>query len=213
MKLYEDDISIDDGDDESTQLFFFGGNMAVSNNYKVPKSQRDTLERAIIQPGSITVAGFEGCDKLKQVVFPQTLIRIRENAFRDCTALEDINFEQCKRLTVIGQSAFEGCTSITELKTSDKSQLDIKKFAFKGCSNLTTVWLRPGIQSIDNGAFAECPNISEFYISASINEDQLMNISRIFGGKIPANCVFVARKQVAEILQTQPSIKKLHVVS
>ena len=99
--------------------------------------------KAIID-GSITVIDNSNC--------PQNIIKIRDYAFRDWTALTSITIPD--GVTSIGVVAFEGCTGLTSL-TIGNSVTSIGMSAFTGCAGLTSVIFK-GTPTTINYAFARC---------------------------------------------------------
>ncbi len=70
-------------------------------------------EEYVVSGSTICVlpCAFRGCDSLKKVVLPKSLIIIGGSAFADCVSLSAINFpEGLKR---VDEAAFWGCSSLT----------------------------------------------------------------------------------------------------
>ncbi|MDR0920167.1 MAG: leucine-rich repeat protein, partial [Oscillospiraceae bacterium] len=96
----------------------------------------ESLERVVFEKNSkLTVLQtnmFDGCEKLEEVILPDGLEAIEFQAFRDCSALTEINFPVS--LTDIGNGAFSysGLTDITIPENVDF----IGSGAFGYCSSL-----------------------------------------------------------------------------
>ena len=58
-------------------------------------------------------------------------------------------------VTSIGGSAFEGCSSLTNI-TIPKSVTSIGGYAFSECKNLTSITIPEGVTSIEDGVFSGC---------------------------------------------------------
>lgn len=105
----------------------------------------------------IPAYAFHHCINLLKPVFPASLIIIEQDAFARCnsiigslelTGLEELcsnAFYKCIALTsvsvdvpAISEGAFMGCTDLTEV-TIDQHVKEIKKNAFKDCTNIITV--------------------------------------------------------------------------
>ena len=67
----------------------------------------------------------------------------------------------------LGNSAFEGCSSLTSL-TIPSSVTSIGAFAFKGCSGLTSLTIPSGVTSIGNSAFEGCSSLTSLTIPSSV---------------------------------------------
>ena len=67
----------------------------------------------------------------------------------------------------LGNSAFEGCSSLTSL-TIPSSVTSIGAFAFKGCSGLTSLTIPSGVTSIGESAFWDCSGLTSLIILSSV---------------------------------------------
>ena len=85
---------------------------------------------------------------------PDTVTSIGNNAFMGCTSLTDLSFLSWS-ITSIGSSAFENCTGLTEaqLPAGVKTLGDN---AFKGCSNLVTFVSDDALTSFGSNCFQNC---------------------------------------------------------
>ena len=68
-------------------------------------------------------------------------------------------------VTRIGEYAFDNCTSLTSI-TIPESITRIGRNAFYGCSSLTFITIGSSVTSIGNKAFAYCTNLTDVYCSA-----------------------------------------------
>lgn len=71
----------------------------------------------------------------------------------------------------IGESAFSGCSSLTEIMIPD-SVTSIKRFAFDGCRSLTKITLPDGVTSIGEQAFYKCSSLTEITLPDSVTSIQ-----------------------------------------
>ena len=72
-----------------------------------------------------------------------------------------------KRVTSIGEWAFEGCSGLTEI-TLPESLTSIGDFAFYECSGLTEITLPEGVTSIGDDAFYGCSGLTEITIPEGV---------------------------------------------
>ena len=72
-------------------------------------------------------------------------------------------------ITSIGNSAFEGCTTVTEVVIPE-TVTEIGDNAFSGCENLTSVNIPTSVTTINEGAFANCSSLDSVAIPASVTE-------------------------------------------
>lgn len=73
---------------------------------------------------------------LKEIILPNTIKEIGENAFDKCTGLASVTIPNS--VTTIGRCAFYDCSELTSITIPD-SVTTIEWRAFQGCSGLTSV--------------------------------------------------------------------------
>ena len=106
---------------------------------------------------SIDVAVFRHNKQLTYIRLPDSITKIREEAFRGCIALEKVSFYKTKQnfgRLVIGDGAFMNCHSLTSLTLEKDTCLYIGRESFRNCSQLTE--LQGHIQQIDSKGFENC---------------------------------------------------------
>lgn len=96
---------------------------------------------------------FADCLKLEEVIFPDSLMGIGENAFYGCSGLEHIGFSAAKRLTLIGSGAFYGNESLGYVLLPDHLKT-IGDETFMNCTALQNVTIPSPIEIIGYGAFS-----------------------------------------------------------
>ena len=120
---------------------------------------------AVIPAGieQIPILTFNKCHKLRSVQLPDSLKRIADSAFQDCTSLESINLN-IPHLHEIGSNAFYNCSSLEELHLPD-SLTQIGTYCFHGSSQLKKVKLPTRLNSLGPSAFSNCSGLEEFICS------------------------------------------------
>ncbi len=112
----------------------------------------------IVIPNTLTKIGnyaFSG-SSIKIVSIPSSVKTISKGAFAECKGLIEVTLGS--GLTAIGESAFEGCTSLEKITIPGKVKT-IGSKAFKKCTALDTVKLSDGISEIGTEAFYECSKL------------------------------------------------------
>lgn len=94
---------------------------------------------------------FEGCTGLEEVVIPENISEIGNEAFSKCINLRKIKLSE--GLEIIGEMAFDGCSSLNAA-AMPSTLITIMKGAFKNCSGLEELRLNDGLQVMDDGAFS-----------------------------------------------------------
>ena len=116
---------------------------------------------------------FEGCQSIKTVTIPDSIISIGMYAFCYCTSLTSVTIPDS--VTSIGGSAFRGCTSLENINIPDSVE-SIDDLVFSGCTNLTSITIPNSVTSIGNGVLFECENL----VSIEVANDN-MNYTSISG--------------------------------
>lgn len=87
---------------------------------------------------SIGTESFKNCKKLKSILFPPTVIAIAAKSFVGCCCLESIDLSHVRS---IGERAFEGCDSLSDIKISDGvEEINANSFRDSGYFNEQANW-------------------------------------------------------------------------
>ncbi len=107
------------------------------------------ISAAALTAGGIPPSALRGCETLKSIKLPSSLVSIGSRAFDGCAKLREITLPE--GLKTIGERAFAGCAAITEIYIP-KSVTLIGEMAFRGCKNLASVSVEDentGYQSVN----------------------------------------------------------------
>lgn len=94
------------------------------------------------------VAGCGGLGQLQTVILPESVRKVADGAFKDCTSLSTINLGN---VVEIGSSAFQGCTGLTGTLLLS-NLMTLGPSAFQDCYALESVEM-PLVTRIENSAF------------------------------------------------------------
>ena len=93
---------------------------------------------------------------IKKLVISSGVTSISDYAFSGCVNLESVEFEKDSSLTVIGGSAFKGCTALTAIVLPD-SLKTVYGNAFAGCTALASIYMPDNVAKLYASAFKDCP--------------------------------------------------------
>lgn len=122
---------------------------------------------------------FEGATNFANLVVPERILAIGNNAFKGCQ-MQSVKVEN--GVNSIGNHAFENCNQLTTLNFSEPSNLkEIGDYAFAGCTYLTSVKIPDQVQKLGNCCFKDCTNLSAINING-VNSDGNTSLTTIGSG-------------------------------
>ena len=126
----------------------------------------ENVTEVIIEEGVTSVGkhAFKEYIHISKVTLPTTLKVIERSAFEGCTSLSDIDLSKTS-LTSIGNRAFYGCTSLTDLDFSETSVNLIDQEAFAECKALKSVAVPASLKTIGTKAFYNCQSLATLDLS------------------------------------------------
>ena len=156
---------IDFGDNKSNPLYY------AHNLYLDGELVNDlVIPESIFEINSYA---FSGCSALTSVSLPNSIISMGSSAFSDCSGLKEVHISSLESWCKIdfGDSKSNPLYYSHNLYMNDEHIdslvvpeiiLEIKQYAFNGCSRLTSVMIPSSVTTIDNYAFSGCTGINEF---------------------------------------------------
>ena len=124
----------------------------------------------LVIPNDITEIednAFEDCEALEKIMIPDSVTEIGSGAFAGCYALEQITIPHS--VTKIGEKAFEACFHLTEIHIP-RSVTEIKTGTFLNCLDLKDITIPDSITKIRASAFAGCCSLTHIIIPDSVTE-------------------------------------------
>lgn len=93
---------------------------------------------------------------LETIILPQSLMIIRENAFKNSIIT---NITIPNEVYVIEKGAFEGCEKLKTLNIINSKISEVSERVFKGCSALEEIVLPSSVMAINKEAFMNCSSL------------------------------------------------------
>lgn len=130
----------------------------------------DIINGTLIIPNGIEIISSSlllNCHDLRKVVFPDTLKKIESSAFEGCTNLEEIvSSENCR--VHISKKSFKNCRRLKEIPSCIK---DFPELAFSNCSSLKKIKFNDYTDTeIGRACFRGCTSLEEVINSDNITK-------------------------------------------
>lgn len=107
----------------------------------------------------VSYYAFEAKYDVRTVQIPESVTLIGEDAFMDCTSLEQVNIPEA--VTGIDRGAFVACTSLTEI-TVPQNVAYIREEAFTACEGLKTLKILNPDLKYENWGLEELPDVTVY---------------------------------------------------
>ena len=143
-----------------------------TNTYKVTAVETESSVVTIlgtIDGKLVTTIGegaFSGNQTLQQVIFPDSIKEIENEAFSSCANLYEVDMSKAS-LTKIPEGCFENCSSLYEVKLP-KTIKSICERAFAGNENLAEIDLA-NVQEFRASCFENCKAITEITLTNAMD--------------------------------------------
>ena len=125
----------------------------------------DTLPDDVTEITDEQFSGFSGVTGT--LTIPKRITRIGNNAFSNCSGIEELEFDDESELLEIGENAFHGCSSISN-KLAIPSKLNkLGAYAFDSCTSLSGVEFNNSLAEISECCFQDCKGI----VSLEVHRD------------------------------------------
>ena len=127
---------------------------------------------------------------LTSIEIPNSVTEIGESAFEGCHSLTNVIFGENSQLTSIGGNAFRYCTSLTSIEIPN-SVTSIGSFNFDGCSSLKDIIVPNSVTRIEKSTFRGCSSLASVTLGYSVENigesafSGCSNLSSIYMTGIP----------------------------
>jgi hypothetical protein len=141
--------------------------------------------------------------QIKKIIIGNTVERIGNYAFVNCSNVEEIEFEEGCKLKEISKYCFNSCNKIKKIELLESIEI-IKECAFNAC-RIETIILK-GVKIIEGGNFFKyC--VKEFYISNSIEKIDNGAFYSFHDNKNPNVKIYIKPKFHEQMLEIFPNVE------
>ena len=128
---------------------------------------KDSIKSVVIGEGVMSVCdnAFYECTNLEEVSLPKGLDTIGSSAFRGCSSLEKINIPAS--VTYISDRAFCDCSKIKEITLPNKI-IYLSDLTFYGCSSLTSITIPERVAHTGSAVFTKCTSLKNVVINGTM---------------------------------------------
>ena len=146
------------------------------------------LQSVTIGEGVQQIGLFIGCENLKEVILPESLVTIEEKAFAQCKSLDFSTLKLSANLREFTHDSLQDVQNVPEAildetksvllsvqrniitYTIPQSVRYLGKKAFKGCQQLTQITFPQGLEIIEEKAFEDCTQLQEIVLPETLTE-------------------------------------------
>ncbi len=134
----------------------------------------DNIKYTVESIGNGTTSALGDTTGWESITIPTKVTTINANAFKDCTTLTTVTFTKTSGCGKIGESAFYGCTSLSNIKGNETSNripasvITIEDNAFFNCTALVKLDLYTGVRTLGENTFKGTTPLTELTIRSDI---------------------------------------------
>ena len=141
---------------------------------------RSSLSSIIVPEGVLGIgSGAFQYTNLSEITLPSSISRIGNTAFQNCSNLTKVNIKGSR--VDLGESIFYNCSALTTVEIPGATM--IPDYAFRGCSNLTTLTLGKNLTDIIvstySSGFYDCEKLKDVYYNGTPEEWANINFSKL----------------------------------
>ena len=104
------------------------------------------------------------------ITIPSSIKIIGENAFNGCTSLQEVTISS--NVEIIKERAFSNCVNLTKFnfERTIYPKATLKTFVFSGCSNLSDIVLPDNMIELQGRLFEDCTSLETFNVPKDVSK-------------------------------------------
>lgn len=157
----------------------------------------------------IKKGAFQGNDKVKRIIMPDSIIGIEPRAFAECPNLQEANLSS--NLQILGMNAFRNCTQLKSITIPDKVKT-IYPGTFEGNANLESITLNGSLDYFSVLSLSKCDKLEEITINGTQRIDYGTFLNKSSVKRIRVDVQEVTLDENQTLLSLQKTGEKVVVV-
>ena len=145
------------GGTTTAQMYVDGTLYPAASSYTFTETMTDNLHVVKYPSGYVNAGSFSGTTALYKVILSTNTSVIGVSAFKGCTNLDSVT---ASNLTSLGIGSFSGCTKLTTA-TLGGTFTQVQETAFFGCTLLENITLPTTVTTIGASGFTRCTSLTE----------------------------------------------------
>ncbi len=106
---------------------------------------------------------------ITEITIPSSVKYIGSSAFKNCSSLETVTFEETSELIYLGKNAFEGCAKLEKITIPSGVQ-ELRYGTFAKCTKLSSIVFPTNMKKIEGSAFNDCSSLESLIFPESVEE-------------------------------------------
>ena len=135
----------------------------IGNNINLVIPETINVNEETLTVKSISENAFYNNDTIIYASIPNSVLKIGNNAFRNCINLKEITISENALLTNIGSHAFGGCKLLSDINLPSTVN-EIGSYAFYNCSSLLSINIPDSVTTIEEYTFTNCSKLANISI-------------------------------------------------
>lgn len=132
-----------------------------------PNGKKDVVFQVPEDVQEIGMNAFTGSLYLKQIIIPENVQSIREEAFRECISLQTADISAA--INTLEYGVFEH-SPLLQTVTLPETLQEIRMSAFADCTSLRSVYLPAALTTVGSGAFRMTDALTDVYYGGTVEE-------------------------------------------